>query len=51
LPSKGLKKKQQITLSENTPSKKNKFSFAHRLNKKTLQEHCTLIPEIHNIKL
>jgi hypothetical protein len=48
---KGLKEKTTNNIIIKHSKQKKKISFAHRLNKKTLQEHCTLIPEIHNIKL
>ena len=46
-------KKQQITLHyrKTLQATKNKSSCAHRLNKKAFQEHCTSIPEIHNLEL
>jgi hypothetical protein len=36
---------------KHSKTKKNKSLFAHRLNKKTLQDHCALIHEIHNLEL
>jgi hypothetical protein len=51
LPSKGLKKKQQINniIIKHFKPKKINLHFSYRLNKKALQDHYTLIPEIHNL--